>query len=60
MLQPPLLAANGNQGVMSLSTSQSTRNEALVGGDARNVSPLPCDEERPTVPCPLSGTRIIQ
>ena len=34
-----MLAANSNQGVASLSASQSMRNGTVVGGDVKNVSP---------------------
>ena len=37
--KPPLLAANGNQGVASLPASQSTRNGALVGASMKSISP---------------------
>ena len=49
------MAANGNQGVASLSASQSTRNGTVVGGDVKNVSPR-VTRNAPPFACPLTGT----
>ena len=53
-LKPPLLAANGTKGVVSLSASQSARNGAVLGGDARDVSP-PVTRNAPPSLVPLRG-----